>query len=91
MVPGQIVFSKAGRDKKKPYIVMSSDDNYAFLADGRVRPFDKQKKKKLKHIQPTNTIIQKIKNRLEDNLIICDTEIMKALEPYYHKEGHKEG
>ena len=54
---GQIAFSKSGRDKGKVFIIMAIEGEYAFLTDGQLRPINKLKKKKFKHIQPTNTII----------------------------------
>ena len=50
---GQRVFSKRGRDKGKAFVVLSVEGEYVFLADGRLRPLSKAKKKKLRHIQPT--------------------------------------
>jgi ribosomal protein L14E/L6E/L27E len=52
--PGQIVFSKRGRDKGLPFIVLSVAGEYAYLADGKLRRIKKPKKKKMKHIQLTN-------------------------------------
>ena len=54
---GQIVFSKRGRDKGRVFVVLAIEDDYVFLADGQIRPLNKPKKKKVKHIQPTNTVI----------------------------------
>ena len=53
---GQVVFSKKGRDKGKPFVVMHTDGEYVFLTDGKLRPMAKPKKKKVKHIQPLNKI-----------------------------------
>ena len=54
---GQIVISKCGRDKGNAMIVIALDSEYAYLVDGRVRPLEKPKKKKAKHIQPTNIVL----------------------------------
>jgi ribosomal protein L14E/L6E/L27E len=54
---GQIVLSKKGRDKGKAFIVMAAEGEYVFLADGKLRPLTKPKKKKVRHIQPTNTVV----------------------------------
>ena len=54
---GQIVFSKRGRDKGQAMIVIAVDGEYAYLVDGRLRPLGKPKKKKVKHIQPTNEVV----------------------------------
>lgn len=57
MTEGTIVFSKAGRDKGRAMVVLHSEGEYLFLADGDLRPIENPKKKKTKHIQPTHTII----------------------------------
>jgi len=54
---GQVVFSKKGRDKSRAFVVLSVEGEYVFLADGRLRPLGKPKKKKVIHIQPTNTVV----------------------------------
>ena len=54
---GQIVFSKKGRDKGRALVIVAVDNEYVFLADGQLRPLNKPKKKKAKHIQPTHTIV----------------------------------
>lgn len=53
--PGSLVYSKAGRDKTSLLLVLSTDGEYAYVADGILRTVEKPKKKKLKHLQKTNT------------------------------------
>ena len=84
---GRVVFSKAGKDKSRAFIVVSFEGEYVFLADGSSRPIKKPKKKKTKHIQPTNVYIEEIRNKLENNLHINDADIRKALLPYSRNEG----
>jgi len=55
---GQIVFSKHGRDKGRAMIVVAGDGEYAYLVDGVLRLLSKPKKKKAKHIQITNTVVE---------------------------------
>ena len=50
---GQVVYSKAGRDKGCPFIIVAVAENYLYLADGNIRKLVKPKKKKLMHVQPT--------------------------------------
>ncbi|MCL2571809.1 MAG: KOW domain-containing RNA-binding protein [Defluviitaleaceae bacterium] len=38
-------------------VVIAVDGEFAYLADGKLRKLDRPKKKKAKHIQPTNTIV----------------------------------
>jgi len=57
MKPGQIVISKQGRDKGYAMVILTMDREYVYLADGNRRRLEKPKKKKIKHIQITNTIV----------------------------------
>lgn len=75
---GQIVFSKAGRDKKKAFIVVSVEDDYLYLCDGDLRLLSKPKKKKIMHVQKTNTVISELKYKLE-NQTALDADLRKAL------------
>ena len=54
---GQIVFSKNGRDKGRAFVVTAVEEEYVFLADGKLRPLNKPKRKKTRHTQPTSTIV----------------------------------
>lgn len=49
---GMLARSKAGHDAGKIYVIIETDDAYVYLSDGRLRPMQKLKKKKKKHIQP---------------------------------------
>jgi ribosomal protein L14E/L6E/L27E len=52
---GQIVQSAAGRDKGLFMVILALEGDYALIADGKERKIKKPKKKKLKHLFPTNT------------------------------------
>ncbi|HPU01494.1 MAG TPA: KOW domain-containing RNA-binding protein [Bacillota bacterium] len=50
--PGQLVRSKAGRDKGKHYLVIKvNSPREVLLADGRSRPLSRPKKKNVIHLQ----------------------------------------
>lgn len=55
MERGSLVYSIAGRDKGSLFIVLKRDGDYVYLADGNLRKVENPKKKKLKHINKTNT------------------------------------
>lgn len=54
---GRIVRSCAGRDKGNFLVVLSSDGSFVYVADGKERKIASPKKKSLKHVKPTNTVI----------------------------------
>ncbi len=86
--PGRIVYSKAGRDKGKHFIVIEKlDDEYVNICDGNMRRLDKPKRKKIKHLDITNaeakSIIDKInavKKLTNSDLRNCLSEFIEAQE-----------
>ena len=81
---GQIVVSKQGRDKGRVFVVLSVEGEYVFLADGRLRPLGKPKKKKVMHVQPTNTVLE-----MKTVGGLKDADIRKWLLPYMEERGGK--
>jgi hypothetical protein len=79
MTRGTIVFSKKGRDKGRAMVVLESEGEFLQLADGKIRTLAKPKKKKLKHVQPTNTQIQM---QPECGRALQDADIRKQLKQF---------
>lgn len=71
MKRGMVVKSLAGHDKTQVYVIMNADAEYVYLADGKMRTVDRLKRKKKKHVQPTNYIDELIdkSERIEDSYI----------------------
>ncbi len=82
---GQVVFSKSGRDKGRPFIVISIEEEYAYLADGKLRKVDTPKRKKYKHIQKTNDALQWIRKKIIEEGMTTDVDVRKALDEYVKK------
>lgn len=72
---GMFAVSLAGHDKGQMYVILKEDGEYVYLSDGKLRPVDKPKKKKRKHIQP-------IKSGLNEELI---NKLINA-KPIYNEE-----
>ena len=51
MQAGDIVVATAGKDRGKRFVVLSVDDRYAHIANGRRRRVQQPKKKSQKHLQ----------------------------------------
>lgn len=65
---GQLVKSKSGRDKEECFIVYDIiDEKYVLLVDGKLRKISKPKKKKVKHLQKYNIIIDNFNDMKESN------------------------
>lgn len=60
---GMIVRSAAGHDRGNFLVITAVEGDFAFIADGKERKLEKPKKKRLKHLKLTNTVID------TDNLI----------------------
>lgn len=56
-VNGRIVRVIAGHDKNLFMVITAVEGDFAFLCDGKSRKLDNPKKKRLKHLRFTNTVI----------------------------------
>ena len=54
---GQIVCSRSGRDKGYFMVIVSEDDRYVYVCDGKERPLERPKRKNVKHLSVTNTVL----------------------------------
>ena len=70
IIEGSIVRSIAGRDKGDLFIVLSN---------GELRKVDHPKKKKLKHLQGTNSVSDFVSNKLATAGKVTNSEVRKAL------------
>ncbi len=77
---GSVVKSKQGRDKGKYFMVYSYDGcQYVDLVDGVYRKQQAPKRKKIKHIDVTGTILEGLAEKLQEGIHVFDAEIQKAL------------
>ena len=72
---GTVVYSLAGHDKGDFQVIVEFDDKYAKVCDGKYRPLERPKKKKLIHIKITNTV-------LNENSLKTNKSIRVALKPF---------
>lgn len=54
---GSVVRSKAGHDSDGFFAVINIKENFVYICDGKERPIEKPKKKNVKHISVTNTVL----------------------------------
>lgn len=84
---GQVVKSKAGRDRNRVFVILDIvDDSFVLIADGDLRKLDSPKKKKIKHLIVYNTILKEFINMLKSNKKINDATVRKLLEPFLTDE-----
>lgn len=80
---GQIVKSKAGRDKDKVFIVYEViDESYVLVVDGNIRKLSSPKRKKVKHLIIYNTVLTEFAEMLQSNKNLNDAFVRKLLEPF---------
>ncbi len=80
---GQVVKSRAGRDKGKIFLVLEIIDNENLLVvDGNLRKLDRPKKKKIKHLIVYNTVVEGLNYKLKNKMKINNAYIRKLLEPF---------
>lgn len=80
---GSVVFSKAGRDQGKFYVVMEIvDDNYVKIADGDLRRVDAPKLKKIKHLVNQGDVIERLAEKFDESKKVFDAEVKSALRSY---------
>lgn len=77
---GDIVYSLAGRDKDKIFIVLEVlDENFVLLADGDLRRVQRPKKKKIKHLKKTNITAERIREKLSEGIKVTNTDLRRIL------------
>ena len=77
---GSIVESKAGRDAGRLFIVVEEvDADFVMIANGGLRKLDRLKKKRRKHLKPTGTVVQALRDRLALGLPVEDHEVRSWL------------
>ncbi|MBQ8971740.1 MAG: RNA-binding protein [Clostridia bacterium] len=80
IVTGSVVRSLAGRDQGRLFVVIQEiDDDFVYVANGKLRTMDRLKKKRRKHLKPTGTIVEDIRNRVQNDGKIEDHEIRSWL------------
>ncbi len=78
---GNFVFSKAGRDKGKYFIVLSIiDDSYVMICDGKLRRLENPKKKKVKHLKFFDEASNEIVDRLIEKKELSNLLIRKSID-----------
>ena len=74
-VKGQLVRSKAGRDKTRTLAVLAVDGSMLLVADGDLRKLGNPKRKKIQHVAPTTNV-------LENELRKSDQQLRDAIRAY---------
>ena len=76
---GMTAVSLAGHDTGKRYMIMKAEGEYVYLADGKIRTIENQKKKKVKHIQVAYEIAPEIQKLLDEGNELTNERIKRVL------------
>ena len=80
---GQLATSRAGHDRDTLYVIIAEEGDFVYLCDGRLKPPDRPKKKRRKHIQPIDSFVdEKLIHRLQKKEKVYAEEIRYALRQY---------
>lgn len=77
---GQLVKSRAGRDKDKFYLILYWDCEFVYVVDGDTRRLQNPKKKNIQHLWYTDKVSNIIKSKLEDEIKVTNADIREALQ-----------
>lgn len=85
---GRLVYSKAGRDKNRYFIIVKIiDDDYVLIADGDLRKLEKPKKKKIKHIQLLSKIVEPVREKLEKGEKLTNKQLRRFMQAEMSEDG----
>ena len=77
---GRVVISKCGRDQGRTFLVVGEiDEDFVQTADGKTHKIEKPKKKRRRHLKPTQTFSQTLRERILKGDLPQDFEIRACL------------
>ena len=74
-----VVVSTAGHDQGQLYYVISTDETYLYLANGKDRTLDKPKRKKRKHVQKVLRSETRVAAKLVSGDKVLNSELRRDL------------
>ena len=80
-----VVVSTAGRDQGRLYYVISTDELFLMLVNGKDRTLDKPKRKKLRHVQKVLRSETRVAAKLASGDKVLNSELRRDL-AYFARE-----
>ena len=74
-----IVRSLSGRDEGNLYFVLSAEEDFLLLADGKHRRLENPKRKRKKHVALVETGENAVAEKIKSNDKITNSELRKAI------------
>lgn len=84
---GELVSSSQGHDEGRKYLVVNIEGDFAYCVDGKYRPLNNPKKKRIKHLSSCFKNFEKFEDKLNTNKLY-DFEISTFIknESIMHKD-----
>lgn len=83
--PGMLAWSRAGHDNGQLYVILDVREEYVYLTDGRLKPREKPKKKKKKHVQIIRRILPELADMSEDS--VKNEDIRRVIRRFMNVES----
>ncbi len=84
----KLAVSRSGHDKDCLYVIITEEANLVYLADGKLKPIDKPKKKNRKHIQIIKNLPKEI-TEVFSQQNFRNEEIKRAIKLYQKQTGFR--
>jgi hypothetical protein len=84
----KLAVSRSGHDKDCLYVIIKEEANLVYLADGKLKPIDKPKKKNRKHIQIIKNLPKEI-TEVFSQQNFRNEEIKRAIKLYQKQTGFR--
>ena len=81
--------AKAGHDKDEYFIIVSFEENFVYLSDGKSRSLENPKKKKIKHVELLDFKSEDVKSKLINSEKITNSDIREVIEELKEKINAK--
>ena len=91
IVKANIVKSTAGRDKGELFFVLATEGDFLLLADGKLRPVERPKRKRRKHVVLRRADGGELYRRIRSNESITNSELRKAIAAVRGGDQDQEG
>ena len=79
--PGEFVIANAGKDKGECFVVLSVENQFLYLCNGKNRKVSNPKKKQIKHVLKAGAYDGQIIKRLEDSNL-TDRQIRRSISAF---------
>ncbi len=79
---GKLAISRSGHDKDSVYVIVKEEEIWCYVADGRLKPVERPKKKNKKHIQIIKRLPKEITEMLPQDREFRNEEVKRAVKLY---------